>query len=171
MCVFHINASVRIVRIFVYFCCSSHTYKVHNKTFCIWYRSQFLNENTFSWCPVVFQKWKRISVSGTASTSGLCIEWPTEKGLDLASHVVGNLTNKGWQLACCSVLKDTSFSTPRIYHFCELYVSFCVGNESVFISVLKCRLNSWQRVDAMLRVPLSVKWRFPLDSQLVEYLC
>lgn len=143
--------SVRIVRVFVYFNYNSHTYKVHNKTFCIWYKSQFPNEKTFSWCPVVFQKWKRISVFDTASTLGLCTERATEKGLDLALHLVSNLTIKCWQLACCAGLKDTSFSTPRIYHFLwALYVCFCVGNKSVFISVLKCHLNSWQRGDAML---------------------
>lgn len=45
---------------------------------------------------------------------GLHTERRTEKGVDLALDLVSNLIIKGGQLTCCSFLKDTSFSIPRI---------------------------------------------------------
>lgn len=68
--------------------------------------------------PDVFQKRKRIPcLVLQVLQPGLCTERPAAKGLDLALRLVSNLISKAGQLTCCSVLKDTSFSAPRIYHF------------------------------------------------------
>lgn len=139
MCVFCINTAVRIARIFVYFSYNSHTYKVHSKTFCAWYKSQFPNEKTFSWCLVVFQKRKGISMFGTANTSARFVHWTTYWkrawfGFTSCSLKVDNLlAAQSW--------KTPRFPLPEYIIFCEIYASVSV-------------CGKWERIHLSFKMPL-----------------